>query len=110
MALAGLESQQYVPCGRQLFFVVVKTEQSASKIIPTVSGSCGSGDYYDGGIAGGVAVQSGLPGMGLQRSAHELPWADLSAIFPAVDSTQSSGDGSVFCVRPQDSTKAFRSA
>ena len=95
MALAGMESHQYVLCRRCLFPAFREAERYASPIKSAPTGDRRGRDYHYGRAGRRSFVQPQLWGMGLPPPAAEFPRADLPALFLTVDSHRLAGYGSV---------------
>jgi len=84
--LAGEQSLQHVPGRGHLLFAFRQTQSyGAAAAVVGAGAVCILGDHL-GGAAGGAFVQSELYRVGLSGDAAEFLRADLSAVYPFVDS------------------------
>ena len=95
MALARVESHQYVLCRRCLFPAFREAERYASPIKSAPTGNRRGRDHHYGGARRRPFVQPQLRGMGLPPLTAKFSWADLPALFFAVGSHQPAGYGSI---------------
>ena len=91
IALAGLYPLVHVCFGRTVFSVGGEFEKTASAL----AAYRGSGADHGAGADLWTVSQPQLPGMGLPKDAAEFSWADLSAFYAAVDSSESDRHGAV---------------
>ena len=95
IALEGVYPLVHVCVGRTVLCFGGKPEAAVPQKETDVAFDGGGASDHTAGARLRIVSQPQLPGVGLPKDAAEFSWTDLPALYTAVDSPESAGDGAV---------------